>query len=286
MRLLFVHGIAQGGRDPETVKSEWLSSLEKGFKRAGVTKPADLAIDLPFFGNDLDRFAAEMNVPTAEEIVAKGANPDEAYAIFRDAMTEQMRRGARISDAEVQTEMGADVVDKGPQIWRWVQAIIRVLDRRLPEVSGWSIEQFLREVFVYIKHDDVRAAIDRIVSDMLHDDTAVMVGHSLGSVVSYNILRARGGKAPFFVTVGSPLAITPIRTSLQKLVNPATRGWYNARDRADVVALYPLDAENFNVLPAITNYAEVENSTENRHGIIGYLDDPEVAKAIHAGLRP
>jgi hypothetical protein len=286
MRLLFVHGIAQGGRNPETVKSEWLSSLEKGLNRAGVAKPADLTIDLPFFGDDLDRFVAEMNVPTPEQIVAKGANPDEAYASFREDMTEQMRRGANISAAEVQTEMGTNVVDKGPQNWRWVQAIIRVLDRRVPAVSGWSIERFLQEVFVYIKYEHVRAAIDKIVSDMLLNDTAVIVGHSLGSVISYNILRARSGKAPLFVTVGSPLAIAPIRTSLQKLINPATRGWYNALDPADVVALYPLDAKNFNVLPAITNYAKVKNWTENRHGIIGYLDDAEVAKAIHAGLRP
>jgi hypothetical protein len=47
-----------------------------------------------------------------------------------------------------------------------------------------------------------------------------------------------------------------------------------------VVALYPLDRANFLVTPEIENYAEVKNSTDNRHGIVGYLDDARVAKRL------
>ena len=60
--------------------------------------------------------------------------------------------------------------------------------------------------------------------------------------------------------------------------------WFNAFDTRDVVALYPLDGANFPVTPAIENYAGVNNHTDNRHGIAGYLDDPVVAKRILGAL--
>ena len=51
-----------------------------------------------------------------------------------------------------------------------------------------------------------------------------------------------------------------------------------------MVALYPLNAKYFPVTPAIDNKANVDNPTPNRHGIIGYLSDPEVARRIHDAL--
>jgi hypothetical protein len=48
--------------------------------------------------------------------------------------------------------------------------------------------------------------------------------------------------------------------------------------------LYPLDKDNFDVAPAVTNNGTVHNWTDNRHGIVGYLDDVKVAEAIHSGF--
>jgi hypothetical protein len=56
--------------------------------------------------------------------------------------------------------------------------------------------------------------------------------------------------------------------------------WVNAFDPRDVVSLYPLDLANFSVTPAIENHAGVRNHTDKRHGIVGYLDDPEVARRV------
>ena len=60
--------------------------------------------------------------------------------------------------------------------------------------------------------------------------------------------------------------------------------WFNAMDDRDVVALYPLDSEHFDVDPAIENKTDVDNFTENRHSIDGYLSDPVVAKRIYEAL--
>ena len=72
---------------------------------------------------------------------------------------------------------------------------------------------------------------------------------------------------------------------ISPLLMPAgTSSWYNARDKQDAVALFPLNAEHFDILPSILNHNGVDNQTDNQHGIIGYLPDRWVAEAIHGGL--
>jgi hypothetical protein len=285
VRLLFVHGIAQGGRKRDDIKAEWLGALRKGLSKSNLELPANVTVDLPFYGDTLLDFVRGSDAPDSAGIVAKGGEIPDDYAAFRDRVTEEMRANSGISNAEVQAEMGPGVTERGVQNWKWVQAIVRIIDRRTPGISGWTIEEFLREVFVYTNRTSARNKINEIVSGELKDDTAVVVGHSLGSVVVYNILRDRGAKVPLLVTVGSPLAIRAIRSTLGPLKNPSgVKGWYNALDPTDVVALYPLDSENFNVKPAIANNTKVVNWTENRHGIVGYLDDAAVAASIRSGL--
>lgn len=286
MRLLFVHGRSQGGKNPETLKGVWHEALEKGLHRAGLKLPSHVEVAFPFYGDRLDKFVADFELPADPAVVPKGSPVFDDYAAFRTEVAEEMRKRANISDAEVRAEAGEELpTEKGMQNWAWVQAIIRLLDRNLVAVSEGTIEVFLRDVFLYSRRKTVQTQIDAIVAKELTDNTTVVVGHSLGSVVAYNVLRSRAAKVPLFVTIGSPLGIRAIRSSLAPLVNAAgKKGWYNAYDPRDVVSLYPLDEGNFNVDPAIENNGKVDNWTENRHGIIGYLDDPHVAKAIFDGL--
>ncbi|MFN7929349.1 MAG: hypothetical protein U0Y68_15670 [Blastocatellia bacterium] len=66
---------------------------------------------------------------------------------------------------------------------------------------------------------------------------------------------------------------------------PCVESWLlNAYDDRDVVALHPLDGNTFNITPAIENKMDVDNQTDNRHGIIGYLNDGVVATKIREAL--
>jgi hypothetical protein len=285
MRLLLVHGRSQGGKDPVKLKAEWLDALDKGLQKAGLSMPVNIGIDFPFYGNRLDEFVEQFQLPADPAIVPKGNPAFDEYAAFRADVAEDMRVRAGITDAEVQSEMRPVPAEKGIQNWEWVRAVVRLLDRNLTGVSQTTIEVFLRDVFLYTQRPVVRNAIDEIVADMLASDTAVAVGHSLGSVVAYNVLKATPGKIPLYVTVGSPLAIHAVRKTLSPISNPVgAKGWYNAYDEQDIVALYPLDRSNFDVTPAVTNNGTVHNWTDNRHGIVGYLDDANIAKAIRSGL--
>jgi hypothetical protein len=288
MRLIFIHGRSQQGRDPDVLKREWLEALQKGLQRAGLTMPANVGVFLPFYGDRLDAFAREAEVPLTEDLRTKGGEPDADFLAFEAELAEALRERAGITDDQVNTAYGDNPKPKGPQNWEWVQAIFRALDTHAPGFSGEMLEVFTRDVYLYSTRSGVQTVINGIVAAALSDaEPAVVVGHSLGSVVGYSVLRqdTRNLEVPLYLTLGCPLGVRPIRNQLRPLTFPTpAAAWHNAYDDRDLVALYPLDDKHFPVTPAVSNYADVENHTDNRHGIAGYLDDPEVAAKIHQAL--
>ena len=287
MNLLLIHGIAQGGKDPVKLERTWLDALEKGFAKSQLTMPASVNVLFPYYGDVLDRFVAQADLPVGNNATAKGGAPDTEYAEFRAAMADDIRKQVLVSDQEIAVEAGPAVAaDKGPQNWKWVLSTLRILDRRLPNAGSWTIEKFIRDVFLYTRRRVVQDVIDTIVTDLMDDSPTVVVGHSLGSVVAYNVaVNRQPAVTTLLLTVGSPLGLPAVSANLRPLKNPSGKpGWTNAYDPRDVVALYPLDQKHFDVSPTIRNLRNESNWTDNRHGIVGYLDDKDVARAIHAGL--
>jgi hypothetical protein len=288
MRLLLVHGRGQEGKSSRIVEQEWMTALRRGFASLGVGEPADLKIDAPFYGDKLAALLASRDLPPADDVATRGGAADDGYADFLEEIATQVSDDDKVTDREIENELGPAPQTRGPENWEWVQAIIRVIDRRTPGVSNYSIGKLLRDVFVYVNDAPVRRAINKIVAAELTGEPTVVIAHSLGSVVAYEVLREHAGKSVTrLVTVGSPLGIRAIRRRLKTpLTMPAGVGdWYNAYDDRDVVALYPLNAENFGITPPIKNYPFVHNHTDNRHGIDGYLDDTDVAAEVAGALR-
>ena len=143
-------------------------------------------------------------------------------------------------------------------------------------------------MYLYTKRDGVKTEINKIVAaELSEQEPTVIVGHSLGSVVAYSVLRqdTRALQVTSLVTLGCPLGVRPIRNQFAPLKFPKlAKAWYNAFDQKDVVALYPLDDKNFPVKPEVTNNPNVINETGNHHGIAGYLSDSAVSQVIHQAL--
>ena len=289
MNLLLIHGRAQEGNDPVRLQAEWEEALGKGLQKAGLQRPADIRVVFPFYGDELDRIVRELEAPLMKDIVTRGAAADNRELEFRAEMFAEMAAGYAISDEEIQRQFGGEPQERGPLNWKWVQATLRVLDRT--PLGDSAIDRFTRDVYVYLTYPAATRVIDRIVTEKLAPGQWVVVGHSLGSVVGYNVLRDvrddAGIDVTRYVTVGSPLGVRAVRRRLASpLTMPAcVKDWYNAFDRRDVVALYGLDAQNFPIHPPITNKGTVDNFTENRHGIVGYLEDADVSRKIVEALR-
>src|ERR1700758_2109628 len=130
MRLLLVHGRSQGGKDPIKLKADWLDALNRGLKKVGLDIPADVEIDFPFYGDKLDDFVRQFELPADPAIVPKGSPVFDEYAEFRAEVANEMRDRAGITNVQIRAEMRpTTAAEKGIENWEWVQAIIRLLDR-------------------------------------------------------------------------------------------------------------------------------------------------------------
>jgi hypothetical protein len=282
VKLLFVHGRGQGGQDPTQLQAQWIEALSRGAQSVGRVLPKTIEVAFPYYGDTLDRFVTQFDLPLTSQVAARGGGADNEFLAFQADIAQAIRQKAGVTDDEVAAEYGNNPQPRWPLNWQWVQAIFRSIDKYGSGMSQAAIEAFTRDVFLYTTRAGVRDAVDDIIKRQLTDQPTVVVGHSLGSIVAYNVLRSdsRSLQVPLLVTVGSPLGIRAVRDQLVPLKFPKAHIWYNAFDGRDVVALYPLDTDNFPLTPSIINNGKVKNHTDNRHGIIGYLDDNEVAQKI------
>jgi len=302
-QLVFVHGRAQQGKEPGTLKAEWLAALDRGLAAAGQKFAiAEHDVRFPYYGDTLDQLAKGRSPEAAAAVIQRGGpgeslSGDPAEADFVRRVIAEVRERAGISDQEVdELADSGPAVERGALNWRWTQAVLRAVDRRLPGGSAAGLLLATRDVYRYLTDPAVRNRLEAGVAEALSGDRAnVIVAHSLGSVVAYNVLRREENRGrwqtPLLLTVGSPLGVTAIRTALRRDTPhrfPAdVSRWVNALDVRDFVALYPLTPEHFPLSrpePAISNYTDVVNHTPNRHGIDGYLDDTFVARTIHDAL--
>jgi hypothetical protein len=287
--LVFVHGRSQQGKDPEALKRLWLDTLRQGLGRTHASILNEVDVVFPFYGDALDKFVRTMKEKMQADIMVRGddAGLDSGYKQFHAEMVEEVRTGIGVTDEQAELYMADDVVERGPLNWEWVQALLRAADA-IPGISAGAIESFTRDVYVYLSRSFVRKAVNKIVEDAMPSGKSVVIGHSLGSVVAYDMLRnsSRNLQVALFMTVGSPLGVGPILRTMKPLKFPRNvASWYNALDKRDVVALHALDAAVFPIDPPIDNYEDVRNGTENAHGIEGYLADPIVAKRLYEALQ-
>jgi hypothetical protein len=286
-QLVFVHGRAQEHKDANQLKADWIEAWAEGLEKSGLQMPiAEQDIRFPYYGQTLYDLVEEVPRERVAEVIVRGDDADEEQKEFVRSVLEEVRHETGISEQQLEAVAGREVVERGPLNWEWLQGILEAVDTYVPGASGASIALATYDVYHYLKNPGVRDAIEvGVRAAMTPGVPTVVVGHSLGTVVSYSLLKrdgeALGWKVPLYVTVGSPLAISAVRKALRPIGHPACAAkWFNAMDERDVVALYPLDAARFDVTPAIENKTDVRNHTPNRHGIAGYLNDEVVARRI------
>lgn len=303
-KLIFIHGRNQHGKDPIELERHWFDALLEGFERLGLDSPIDPSdVIFPFFGDALHELTREESLDEADAVMGDDS-PDDAESVqFGREVLGEVLDAAGVPPEAIDAEIDPDEIDEaaiekaeggGALTWEWVHTGLSILDRYLPGASGASVAYATSDVAQYLKDEEIRAEIDGVVADAFAQcsptDRVVVVAHSLGSVIAYNLL-AHGGldddlDIAAFITVGSPLGVTAIRKAVSPMLHPpAVDHWLNAYDTRDVVALYPLDHRNFGVTPPILNHGAVDNETINHHKIAGYLNDPVVALTVHDALR-
>jgi hypothetical protein len=281
-RIVVVHGIGQQNEGELTLHDCLFPALEQGVMRAGGSvQPGDVLF--ASYG-DFFRPQAEVLAPVPyfdAEDVEEGYESQLLLALWQ--------RAASVDPHVVPPE--AEVLARTPV---WASRALAALSRSrfLADLSDRLLIGDLKQVHRYFTDRDLRPKIRGAVADSIADDTSVVVGHSLGSVVAYEVLCAVSGPAVSFVTLGSPLGLPNlVFDRLEPKPRPPGEGirgqwpgrvrtWTNIADSGDVVAavedLRPLFGDAIRQI-------RVNNSSQ-AHDMRPYLTEKLTGASIIAGL--
>jgi hypothetical protein len=282
-RIVVVHGVGQQVEGELTLHDRYFSALRQGVARAGGTigpddvvfasygeffrPPAEVLSPLPYFG---------------AESVEDGYESELLLALWR--------RAASVDRRVVPPD--EEVLGRSP-VWasRALAALSR--SRYFAGVADRLLIGNLKQVHRYFTDDALRAKIRQAAADQISDDTRVVVAHSLGTVVAYEVLCCLLGPASLtFVSLGSPLGLPNlIFDRLQPVPRPdgadvrgcwpsRVRAWTNIADAGDVVAM----VEDLRpIFGGDMRQIRVHNGA-HAHDMASYLTERLTGAAIVAGL--
>jgi hypothetical protein len=289
--LVMIHGRAQEHKDAVELKKEWVNALTNGLQSQGLELPIpETAIRFPYYGQTLYDLVHGKSLREAAEVIMRGEDVNRQEQEFLREVLNEVFEETGITEDQIREVGGDSVIEKGPLNWEWIQTGLKAVDRFVPGASGATVALVTRDVYQYLRNPGLRDVLENGTRNAIASgEETVVVSHSLGTVVAYNLLRregvAQGWQVPLFVTLGCPLAVTAISRAVRPLEHPSVVStWFNALVEGDVVALYPLDQNRFPVQPPIENWPGVQNTTSNQHGITGYLTDGRVARRIYDAL--
>jgi hypothetical protein len=315
---------ARGGKAEEAAfvakkRRSWLAGLAKGLTLAGLPPVDRASVYFPYYGNRFaDAIAArerkgkprpdlESDLGPGDELVV--ARPPSADALIldmaqllgftpeREALPADEDDEGDVREAEeawrAYTEEGLEADFGGILRSRLLRSALQYLARKTG-VGQLVIERFLTDVAYYLDVPQIRKLVlDIVVADVRkaarEHDKVVILAHSLGSVVGYDLFDALDGAVdiPLFVTAGCPLGLPVVERNLRpswnrsgKRPGPELKGapvpWLNAFDVRDFVAL---------VHPLANFYSgdlrdERTLNAGDPHSIQDYLADPDVARPL------
>ncbi len=169
------------------------------------------------------------------------------------------------------------------------------------KIADTVLRTKLKDLATYYDKPAKREQLRNNLRDKLkeHPGKRIMViAHSMGSIIAYDVLRAMGREDPAFrvehlVTIGSPLGLPHVKYRIQQendLVRTPSvvRKWTNLADRRDPVAAdahlkddYEANVRGVRVQDdlVINGYVGSKGKS-NYHKSYGYLRAPEVSRII------
>lgn len=247
-QIVYVHGIAQQLKGPEILAREWSVALRDGMRHANCPEealPPDESIKVAFYG---DLFRAHPDQDGTDADVEKGDTSSYVLADIEDGIeADLLLDWAETAGIVASADSAADETEKSGRAPRSFQkAAVALLS--VPFFAGLTdslLVGALKQVRWYLTKPAIREEARRRVAALLSDETRLVIGHSLGSIVAYEVLcRAAQEIKPAFVTIGSPLGLPNLifeRLDPRPIdgtgARPGTiRSWTNIADKHDIVA--------------------------------------------------
>jgi hypothetical protein len=304
--IVLVHGIAQEQLGAEQIATEAVAALVDGIQNAAQEMPTEERARLERLARRIRERDREVEVavafygsaflkPRTDDDDEKRFKDDLALAMMKRARDDSSRKRTRDVAAKELQEVEATGEAQGPG--RVLGAVFARLGR-IPGIADWvmagaaKLFPELEQVGQYMREPEIRAFTRNEVRRLMTPDTRVLIGHSLGSVVAYDIAREQPNPLPLLLTLGSPLGLKQIiydRIDPQPPTFPAkVQRWVNVADREDYIAstlnLKPL----FSPIPAGAVFDNVQSvySGNEPHALTRYLSKKIVGSAILQAMMP
>ncbi|WP_078622425.1 hypothetical protein [Streptomyces sp. NRRL S-244] len=286
--VVVVHGIGRQHSGANSMHGPVSAALRDGLNRAGVTDVKSDSVRVAFYGH---LFRPPGTAPTKGEPAYSHRDVTDPFEI--ELLNRWWAEAHRVDPDRVPPPVatGTSKATTPLSVQRALYALSR--SRFFARTADRFLIGILKQLRLYLTTPDVRERVQAEIAAAVTADTRVIVGHSLGSIVSYEALCAHPEwPVHTFVTLGSPLGIPnlvfdrllPEPYSGKGIWPGNVRAWTNLCDRHDVVALTkrlsPLFSDGDNVVRDV-----LINNGWQAHAIESHLTAAETGNAIAEGLR-
>ncbi len=298
--ILLIHGINNQDNSKENIERTWSDALKSRIDATELTMLNNVKFIAAFYGDLLVEEAEswEKIQPTSSPMGVSSSDDDYADNEVASLYIEfQQKYG--ISDAQVAKELDdRDNLQAQKPMAKgihksWIKAIVRALEKALPSGGGRVAKAFLIQAAAYLHKPGLKEKVDDLVMEQIiaglpEDEKVVIISHSLGTVVAYDLMRRlrHKVKVKLLLTTGSPLGIEIVKRRLGPplICLPNVEKWVNVSDEEDFVALQTELTETTFGCGNIKNISHLDNGNEDAHDILKYLAHDVVAKEIVSNL--
>ncbi|MFD0042457.1 hypothetical protein ACFVIZ_32995 [Streptomyces anulatus] len=277
LQVVGVHGIRQRDTNKVKLADDWCQALSRSMVMHIGASAAAPGMTTPYYGDVFPR--GRLQLGDDEEAVGLEADGHEEEFLLQALEAHTSPDAAR--------QPPAGTLGKVPRMSPRITAALAAIDRRFGPRAGQAVLSRLSEVQGYFsdKHKDKADEVrDRVLQSIKQTGATLIIAHSLGSVVVYDMFRR--GQIPAsvnqLITCGSPLAWLPMHRKL-RLEKPSTLqlpthvAWLNVLDPYDpITAGLGLAA----LAPDVTD--EVVDNQDDPHSAELYLEQRPVALTVHA----
>ncbi|MFJ4895189.1 hypothetical protein ACIP5U_35160 [Streptomyces sp. NPDC088788] len=286
--IVVVHGIGKQHSGANSLHVSLSAALLDGLNRAGVTEVKPDSIGVAFYGH---LFRPPGPAPAKGELAYTHRDVTDPFEI--ELLIRWWAEAHRLEPNQVPppSAKGTSKATTPQSVQRALYALSR--SRFFARTADRFLIGILKQLRLYLTAPDVRERVQAELAAAVTADTRVIVGHSLGSIVSYEALCAHPDwPVHTFVTLGSPLGIPnlvfdrlrPEPRSGKGSWPGRVRAWTNLCDRHDVVALNKHLAPLFSDGEHVVRDLLIDNGWQ-AHAIEPHLTAAETGKAISEGLR-
>lgn len=284
-KIILVHGINNEGGSERQIVWEWIGALSKRLTPQQFDSIMAMEIVAPYYGDVLSEITNNTD-DNAAQAVAQG-NIDainEETKFYSDFFKEAFNLPSDEIEIELNNQSGA--VAQAVQHNRNVIAIMRLAERLFPNKVE-KLLKYLPQAYAYLKNPTAATKVDAIVKPYILNEPALIVSHSLGTIVTFKILRDLTFADNFsYITLGSPLGIEAVKKSIRPPFRKpnAINSWFNGADKDDFVGAgkkltscgyQNLTEESF----------DIDNGKDDPHSISKYLNSDWVVNHIIQTLK-